>query len=121
MDGRVEGAGSMKTERKKNNSGETLVESIIAFAVLLLILAAATAAMLGAIRLNKRAITVSRTLEEACSAVEIDAGAAVADAELTLMFDASAPESFSGLGPIAVDFKSADPLWYFSPKGENDG
>lgn len=61
----------MKQQRRKyHTKGETLVETIISFALVLLILTTVTAMVQVGIRLNERAAARAAALELACGAVE---------------------------------------------------
>lgn len=106
----------MKRKKRINRSGETLVESIVAFGVLLLMLLTATAAALGAIRLNNHAIDTSIALEAASALVEEDGGAITGTGSLTITFAGAKPLLPEQSAEIAI--KSAEPLWYFSIGGQ---
>lgn len=111
----------MKRTASKN-SGETLIETIVAFAIVLLILAAASAAAVGSIRLSGRAIKVSAALETACAIVETDSGDDAGEGTLAVIFTGTdVPETLGDVQPIAVQYKKTGEdtgsLWYFVTKG----
>lgn len=65
----------MKTGlRKHHTKGETLVETIISFALILLVLTTVTAMVQVSIRLTGRAAERAAALELACAAIEDGAG-----------------------------------------------
>lgn len=72
--------------KRRQTKGETLVETIVSFAVVLLTLITITAVVQLCIRLNNRAMERAEALEEACASIERgeDGGIAPRSGALTL-------------------------------------
>lgn len=105
--------------RKMHTRGETLVEAIVAFALLLLLLGVVGTVVAASVRLNNRAQTDAEALENACALIETGGGGAQGSGALTV----SVAASKNGLVPAAhvsipVEIRSAPPLSYFAPEAE---
>lgn len=99
--------------------GETLVETIVSFALLLLLLGIVGTVVAASIRLNNRAQAVAESLENACALIETGGGEARGSGALAVSIAASQ----NGLVPakdirIPVGIRAAEPLGYFSPEAE---
>ena len=96
-----------------NNRGETLIETIVAFSVALVMLTMLAAVMQGAGRINGFAAQRAAILEQDCTRVEQNAGVYGTDAgsdTLTLTpTDPLVPEEIS----IPLDVRSGEILHYF--------
>ena len=104
-----------------NNRGETLVETMVAFTVLLIMLAMLGTVLRGAAKINQYAAQRAAVLEEDCTRVEQDMGrydeSTAARGTLTLT-----PQSPS-VDPVSIqlDVRSCEILHYFSTATEGDG
>jgi len=105
--------------RKPHTRGETLVETIVAFALLLLLLGVVGTVVGASVRLNNRAQADAEALENACALIETGGGEARGSGTLAV----SVAASKNGLVPAAnvdipVEIRSAAPLNYFAPETE---
>ena len=105
--------------RKIDARGETLVETIVSFALLLLLLGIVGTVVAASIRLNNRAQAGAESLENACALIETGGGEAQGGGTLAVSIAASQ----NGLVPaknvnIPVEIRSAEPLGYFAPEAE---
>lgn len=81
--------------KKNTRRGETLVETIVAFLVMLVLLSMVTLAVRGGIALNQRAIARTADLEAACTTAEQAGGDPLteAGAKLTVSFNMGAAQT----------------------------
>ena len=106
-------------KRRRNTRGESLVEVIVSFSIVLLTLVTITAVVQLSIRLNNRAILRSEAMETAATRIEAgeyDAGQSQA-ATIGIQLEAGDPD------PIVwnVNLHRADMFCYFAPVNTEGG
>lgn len=92
---------------RMNKKGETLVETIVSFVIVITALAAITAMINSATTMNRKAQEKSDTIEAAATKVEQNAGAAAGDGTLSINMDGTQLE-------IGIEVKNADLFTYFT-------
>lgn len=92
---------------RMNKKGETLVETIVSFVIVIIALAAITALISSATTMNRKAQEKSDAIETAATKVEQNAGADQGDGALTLTIGGKPVE-------MAIKVKDADLFTYFS-------
>ena len=112
----------MKYKRLKNNrtKGETLVETVVSFSVLLILLAMLGVALRGAANMSIRAAEMMAMLEEDCARVEQNTGlyneaGAVSDTLILMPED----HNLSNIISIPLDLRSGELLHYFTTAQES--
>lgn len=112
----------MKLKRSKSNhtKGETLVETVVSFSVLLILLAMLGVALRGAANMSIRAAEMMATLEEDCARVEQNTGlynesGAVSDTLVLMPED----HNLSNIISIPLDLRSGELLYYFTTAQES--
>ena len=100
----------MKRTDRRGKKGETLVETIVSFAVVTLILVTITAVVRFAARVNALATERAAALESSCTAVEHTGVATRSSMELTM------PDGTTLSFPI--DVYNTDVLTYFTQADE---
>lgn len=99
----------------KNKAGETIVEAVISFIILLIILLAVATMIRGATSLNRHGKDVSEELEKAIQTVQEDKGTVMSEnGEMVITLSDFGYSETQIQCPIVV--KSADPFVYFAPK-----
>ena len=94
-----------------NKKGETLVETIVSFAIFLIALAAVTLLIRSATAMNMKAADKSSKIEEAAVIVENDTAKEAKPGSLSITFtDGSSVRE-------EISIKDADPFTYFSLGG----
>lgn len=95
----------------KNNSGETLVEAIVSFALVVIVLLSVTTMVRASIAVNRTAGERMSELEAEMSVIEGDSGPAAADTA-----NGSVAVEFAGERiEIPVVIKTEGKLTYFAP------
>lgn len=95
-----------------NKKGETLVETIVSFAIFLIALAAVTLLIRSATAMNVKASEKSSKIEAAAVIVENDSGEEQQKGSMKFNFDDKSVD-------INISIKDADPFTYFSYGGED--
>lgn len=102
--------------KKNNTRGETLVETIVSFSVILLLLFTITSIIRSAISMHNAAQASSAALELTCTEIESDHGSLLGTGTLHIVFPVSDP----AMPDVDVEFniKQQDQLFYFT-EGSN--
>lgn len=113
----------MKVKRLKSNhtKGETLVETVVSFSVLLVMLTLLGVALRGAANMINRASELAALLEEDCARVEQNTGlynesGAVSDTLILMPED----HNLSNIISIPLDLRSGELLHYFTTAQESE-
>ena len=109
----------MGNARRINARGETLVETIVAFALLLMLLGIVGTVVAASGRLNNRAQAGAEALENACALIETGGGEKQGSGALAVSIAASQNGLVLATDiSIPVEVRSAGPLNYFAPETE---
>ncbi len=98
----------MKKSIKLSERGDSLVEVVVSFCIVLLALAAVTTMVLTAGKLNMRADLASGTLRSSVNDIEASPHSADADSSLTVRFDGGASVDI----PVAVENSGSIEFFY---------
>ncbi len=104
----------MRSEkRNRRTKGETLVETVVAFGVLMIMLALLATALRGAAQINRRAAEQTAILDADCTLVEQDMGQAGAGLDTLTLTPKVNGAATMGEISIPLEVRKGELLYYF--------
>lgn len=102
-------------DRLRSKKGETLVETVVSFVIVLVALSAITMLIHSATAMNAKAKENSDKIEAAAVKVEQSAGKSAGTGQMVLDFGSGTPVK------IDIDVKTAEPFTFFTSVSGGDG